>query len=163
MRVGIFVFITSMLVSMFQSCGPIGDFVPAHTRQNTVTNPEFQLYINEFEGYSGLDTRAVPISFADLPGDEAGVCHYFRVGAGPIRWGYIEIDEPYWKTISEQQRINLIFHELGHCVLGRDHVIPTNSVEMCPKSFMHPSVIDTHCLMHNYNDYIKEMFPLWAK
>ena len=162
MRVGGVIFIISVLLGMFQSCGPMGDFVPAHTKNNTVTNPEFQPYINEFECYSGLSTRNVPISFADLSGNTAGVCHYFRVGAGPIRWGWIEIDEPYWKTISEQQRINLIFHELGHCVLGRDHVL-SNSVTLCPTSFMHDSVIDTYCLMHNYDLYVKEMFPLWAK
>ncbi|MFT4566092.1 MAG: RNA polymerase sigma factor (sigma-70 family) [Saprospiraceae bacterium] len=34
---------------------------------------------------------------------------------------YIRIDAEYWKNASGLQREFLVFHELGHCVLGRSH------------------------------------------
>ncbi|MDQ3017087.1 MAG: hypothetical protein M3R25_10280 [Bacteroidota bacterium] len=33
----------------------------------------------------------------------------------------IVVDEDYWKTASDLQREFLVFHELGHCVLGKEH------------------------------------------
>ncbi len=33
----------------------------------------------------------------------------------------ILVDEDYWRTASDLQREFLMFHELGHCVLGLDH------------------------------------------
>jgi hypothetical protein len=60
--------------------------------------------------------------------------------------------------MSEYQKINLIFHELGHCVLNRDHV-PSDSVRLCPTSFMYDTVMGTGCIKDHYDEYIKEMFP----
>lgn len=34
----------------------------------------------------------------------------------------ITIDEQYWRTANDLQREFVVFHELGHCVLGRDHI-----------------------------------------
>lgn len=34
---------------------------------------------------------------------------------------YIEISGPSWEIFDEWQRRALVFHELGHCVLGLDH------------------------------------------
>jgi len=31
------------------------------------------------------------------------------------------IDQPYWNQVNELQREYLVFHELGHCILNRDH------------------------------------------
>lgn len=33
----------------------------------------------------------------------------------------IEINQTYWDSASEMEREYLLFHELGHCVLGRKH------------------------------------------
>lgn len=35
--------------------------------------------------------------------------------------GNIEISRKHWKAFDEGERRTLIFHELGHCVLGLDH------------------------------------------
>ena len=158
MRLVLFIYWIA-LITTFQSCGIIHrDFRPAEHKPNQQTNPEFYPYIQEFESYSKLNTSQVPISFANLEGNTAGVCHYFRMGEGPIRWGYIEIDEPNWKLMSQNQKVNLIFHELGHCVLGRDHT-PKNSVEACPSSFMDDTILSNYCLELHYKDYLHEMFP----
>lgn len=161
MRYAIVFFVFVTLVSMFQSCGKISDDTkPACCFKPIVpSDPEFSNYIIEFEHYSRVNTSATPIYFADLKEGIAGLCHYFRIGAGPIRWGYIEIDRSYWQVISEYQRINLIFHELGHCVLGRDHTPAPQAPLECPTSFMHSSVMSTYCIEKNYSSYIEEMFP----
>jgi len=145
-------------LSLFQSCGPISD---RHRCCDTPTAPSdsaFTNYIADFEYYYGKDTSTRPIYFGDLPRNQAGVCHYFRVLSGPILWGYIEVDREYWQVLSEYQKINLIFHELGHCVLGREHT-PSNSVTVCPISMMDDTVTDTQCLEDNFQAYLEEMFP----
>jgi len=60
------------------------------------------------------------MEFADLTGDRAGLCHFEK----PIR---IEIDQTYWNDISkyagaEYMKEDVIFHELGHGFLGREHL-----------------------------------------
>ncbi|HQG68001.1 MAG TPA: hypothetical protein PLW20_05305, partial [Paludibacteraceae bacterium] len=60
------------------------------------------------------------MEFADLTDNKAGLCHYEK----PIR---IEIDRTYWNDISkyagaEYMKEDVIFHELGHGFLGREHL-----------------------------------------
>lgn len=33
----------------------------------------------------------------------------------------ITIDQPFWNQASDLEREYVVFHELGHCVLGREH------------------------------------------
>ena len=70
----------------------------------------------------GLDvayeTSQVPARIADI--DEANVI-------GTCSWSSnhahnITLDQSYWRSATDMQREFLVFHELGHCVLGRDHV-----------------------------------------
>lgn len=50
-------------------------------------------------------------------GDEnIGVCYYYTVKRN------IVVDKFYWETATEQQRKQLMYHELSHCVLNKDHV-----------------------------------------
>lgn len=129
---------------------------------NVLSDPTFDNYVEEYEGYSALKAGHVPIYFADLKENVAGVCHYFRIGKGPIRWGYVEIDQEYWQEMSEKQKANLIFHELGHCIEGREHV-PWLSPNECPSSFMNKAVISNYCLNKYYDNYMKEMFFKWEE
>lgn len=70
-----------------------------------------------------LQSTGLIIEFADLKDNTAGLTHY----ENPIR---IEIDETYWKAISKSagadlMKEDLIFHELGHGLLGRKHMNST--------------------------------------
>ena len=63
------------------------------------------------------------IEFGNLSNNEAGLTHYET----PIR---IQIDKTYWDAIStsagaDMMKEDLIFHELGHGLLGRDHLNST--------------------------------------
>lgn len=151
------------LIGLTQSCRP---FSPSENelcceKADLLSDTTFYPYKERFEFYSGVDVRSFPIHFANLRSGIAGVCYYVGFFNGFVQWKYIEIDKKYWGVISEYQRINLIFHELGHCVLGRDHVSWKDFVTKCPSSLMYESVIDTECIKDNYDAYLKEMFPNW--
>ncbi|MBP1676960.1 MAG: hypothetical protein H6Q20_1519 [Bacteroidetes bacterium] len=91
---------------------------------------EFALYVARFEEEAlkrgmnlNLKSSGLIMEFADLDDDKAGLCHY----ENPIR---IEIDREYWKNTSGRastdfMREDLIFHELGHGILGRKHINTT--------------------------------------
>jgi hypothetical protein len=53
----------------------------------------------------------------------------------------VVVDKEYWGRLSDDERKLLIFHELGHCVLGRKHVPTFHSDEnyvFTPDSIMYP-------------------------
>jgi hypothetical protein len=89
-------------------------------------DPEFEPYVTQFSAEAALfghsfnfEQTGLIIEFADLKDNKAGLCHFEK----PIR---IEIDKSYWKAIGEYsggdlQREHLIFHEMGHGILDRDH------------------------------------------
>lgn len=63
------------------------------------------------------------IEFGNLTKNEAGLTHYEK----PVR---IQIDKTYWNAISKSagadlMKEDLIFHELGHGLLKRDHLNTT--------------------------------------
>ena len=88
---------------------------------------EFENYVIRFEEEASkrnlpinLHSQGLIIEFANLKDNQAGLCHY----ENPIR---IEVDKTYWQAISSTQgadlmKENLIFHELGHGILKRDHI-----------------------------------------
>lgn len=90
----------------------------------------FAIYVQRFEDEGSkrgrtfnLQSSGLIVEFADLKNNTAGLCHY----ENPIR---IEIDRTYWKDISNNpgadlMKENLIFHELGHGLLGRRHLNTT--------------------------------------
>jgi len=68
-------------------------------------------------------TTGLIIEFGNLSNNDAGLTHYEK----PIR---IQIDRTYWNAISssagaDQMKEDLIFHELGHGLLNRDHLNTT--------------------------------------
>jgi hypothetical protein len=106
--------------------------------------------------------------FSNLEGDTVGRCYYLSYS--------MEIDEGYWNMISEKRKKNLIYHELGHCVLRRGHTEPSGKIwdsilrsfgivksvrrlrDGCPGSIMHPNVIDDYCLSKHEDYYTEELF-----
>ena len=49
---------------------------------------------------------------------------------------YIVLDAKYWPTATDLEKELLVFHELGHCLLGRDHDDTTLADGTC-LSIMH--------------------------
>lgn len=106
-----------MLISLLMGCG--------QTHQQDVTqDPTFDSYLSDFEAVGAKYIGIVPLAdittrFADdgeLKGTVLGEC---SEGAG---YKDIAINRKKWDTASEVQRRVTMFHELGHCALGRQHL-----------------------------------------
>jgi hypothetical protein len=74
------------------------------------------------------------MQFASLNGLTIGKCTRWSIGERQI-----EIDQAYWQdpTTTENEKISLIFHELGHCDLNRNHDESLRQ-DGYPKSLMCP-------------------------
>jgi hypothetical protein len=93
-------------------------------------DPAFTDYLQRFENEGAtrgkqLDpkTTGLIMEFGTLSNNDAGLTHYET----PIR---IQIDKTYWDAITKSagadlMKEDLIFHELGHGLLGRDHLNTT--------------------------------------
>jgi len=117
---------TLLLLLLVSSCGlPFGqDFVKkSGKRQFSTTDPAFNIYIQRFEqdaakeyGIESYSIGDIPINFGDPENAEyAGVCHD-RSGLKEVI-----IRKSWWDQASDESRETMIFHELGHCSLGRGH------------------------------------------
>ena len=62
----------------------------------------------------------------------------------------INIDPEFWAIASDVEKEEVVFHELGHCILGRDHE-ETVLEEGIPKSIMFPYVFEWE--YQNYRSY----------
>lgn len=127
------------LLSLCTSCGPHEQTIDAALRP----------YLNSYLALKGGPlTFNVDMVFATQSDGIVGMCIYgdFRI---------IEIDPDYWfNRASEQYKTNIIFHELGHCDLNRDHDKKRLSNGK-PKSIMWPYLFD---LAGEEDYYYAELF-----
>ena len=144
-------------------------------------DPELQTYVEEFKALSKgkvtdehLENFTMGFREYSKGSSVAGTCHY----------GVDEVDISIkwwnsWQTPSE--RLELVFHELGHCILKRGHANkPTHDgflawmerlgfkigmfdakgflEDGCPASFMHPYTLGDRCINRHFHYYINELF-----
>lgn len=126
-------------------------------------NPAFTLYVQQFEAIWGKSIGDIPIQFGKQEGNVIGVCTVWNA-----QWRQIEIDPDYWANgaYDDEERMSLIFHELGHCALNRGHLSTTWTYTntwgpwSVPVSFMNPYIF--YSLYPPYPDlkayYINELF-----
>lgn len=114
------------LCFLLTSCGSVGPLVMKDPRQFKTTNPILLPYIDSFEQATGKTVGDVPVNFSktwpNQFGDAAAAC---------IKWGknvtfyrevliYPDQKEKLQGDYSYEME-QLIWHELGHCVLYRKH------------------------------------------
>jgi hypothetical protein len=126
-------------------------------------DPAFAPYVKQFEDILGRSIGDIPIQFGPQNGDVIGVCVVWNSA-----WREIKIDPNYWKdgAYDNDERMSLIFHELGHCVLNRGHLSSmwtyTNNQGpwSVPVSFMNPYVFfsDYPPYLDLKSYYINELF-----
>lgn len=143
----------------------------------------FVPYIYQFIKDSGgtvkeEDFYKLTMAFDDLDPGLAGYC--WSNGKRQV----IMIDTGWWLMHRNQaERFELIYHELGHCILDRRHTAPTASKDLggriertlfklgvfreipmlsdgCPPSIMHPFTMSANCMVKHRNYYIDELFEL---
>ena len=101
--------------------------------------------------------QQVNLNFADLgytveKGGTNGRC-----STGPGILPTIEIDRLFWSGADDARRENLMFHELGHCLLGRAHVETTDRLGY-PISVMYPYTLSSNLYAGRRTQYIAELF-----
>lgn len=143
--------ITLLLLSLLAvSCG--GD-----NKKYWIESPELEFYVKRFEqlSLSFLPTKIdnLVVKFDNLTFGTAGLC-IIRPKKAPE----IFIDHAYWQTLSDAGRENLMFHELGHCILYRDHITEKDS-KGNPVSLMYPRIIP-NLYEKNMGSYIEELFSI---
>lgn len=119
--------------------------------------PDLLVHIKEFEKHCKCKV-SIPIYISKIKSDSTiGLCYGFKQS---IMFKFIILDETYWNESDMYDRESLVFHELGHCVLNKDHDASMVSffyfLDYRPKSIMHPYSFYQYRLYRD--DYIKELF-----
>lgn len=71
----------------------------------------------------------------------------------------INISREVWRSLTEEQKIMLVAHEMGHSVLHRDHV-STVMLDNSPVSIMYPSIFYSYLFSRNQEHYWNELFSI---
>lgn len=162
-------FITSIL--FFTSCGiplPLQkDLIVKYgdaSRQFETTNPVFNSYIASFEQKGKVITNDgnfevgdIPINFGNTEDDDfQGVCFEYPDGKKEII-----IRKAWWDaTSNDEYRESLIYHELGHCKLGRDHLDVNMTVDdkVFKGSMMNSKIVPPSDYQSLKEEYHMELF-----
>jgi len=126
--------LTFLTLSSSIACIPQGEF--NNTQKKFIIHEDFNNYVTSFENEIGEKVE-INISYSPQEYPIVAMCYYYPKYP---EMNYIEVDETNWNNSNEGEREEIIFHELGHCVLGRDH--DNNIIEAygVPKSIMYPYV-----------------------
>jgi len=114
-RIPAFIVILTALIS----CQKSEEATPAIT-----VEAAFQAYFERFEAEGAVRGLCINLAVApigavfsdELETGQAGLCTQYTSGISVI-----EIRPEAWSTANDLEREHLIFHELGHCYLGRAH------------------------------------------
>jgi hypothetical protein len=126
---------------------------------------QFSPYVDAFMSAKGDSTgvtqmrlATISIKFGEVEEKGAlGQCH-----ATPFTDPVITVDPDKWNELNDTERTILVFHELGHCELGRNHLEgKMDSITReypCPKSIMAAIIPTGSCFTDNKDYYLNELF-----
>lgn len=117
----------------------------------------FESYVADFEAAALDHGRRVEhgglVIVFGQPRDAArAVCDH-----GPLQNPTITVRNSNWSMLNEVAREELIFHELGHCLLGRGHESEMGA-DGAPKSLMFPGTPEWAAYANNRAAYLAELF-----
>lgn len=114
---------------------------PYQDRFKTIGDTMGAIYIND----------SATFAFSIFMGFAVGLCNYSPGHAA------VTLSSPTWKNGSDTLREMLVFHELGHCLLGRSHDNARLSSGQ-PESLMNAVLFDEKTYLANRDQYLKELF-----
>lgn len=101
-------------------------------------------YVRTFEAVYGQPV-ALDINFSDvLQIGQSGLC---------LHDGNILISREIWDHSTDTEKELVIFHELGHCVLNREHDMSLNA-KGYPNSYMYTGSVDIRYPQVSWREYI---------
>lgn len=162
-----------LLISFHYSCADTGENTPLPefiqvgeaTRSFDNVDERLWVYFERFEDAGrarginvNLQEALVTGSISENPGHEsAGACN--TNSAGTLH--HVSIKEDFWETSSPTDREIIVFHELGHCFLKREHLNTISEDGIC-LSLMRAG--GTLCIDNYFvgtrNFYLDELFEL---
>lgn len=138
-----------LLIFLLLSSG-CGSYSESLNPKNNI-DPEFNSLVQKFEQEQN-ETVYVDITFKKIEPPAVGLCWRYEESKTGVS---IEIDPDYWFSTTETKKEVLLFHELGHCILGRDHE-EEKLYYTIPKSIMFPYVFETSYLLYR-SYYVDEL------
>lgn len=116
---------------------------------------QFQPYVTRFvvEGkpYGLIGISSIQVFFGDT-----GERNRISVCRSDFSGPQIIVSEAAWKCLDDSARESLMFHELGHCVLGRDH--KNTWIGDRPESLMLEGIVTGSAYQEYRGEYLKELF-----
>jgi hypothetical protein len=147
------------ILLIFTSCANtnVNDLFKINTesdpRKTLTTDEIFLNYVADFEiDYahyldSEINTHNIPINFSnELDKKYLGACYKY---GRKEQWKEIKINKELWEGLDIPQRKALIYHELGHCALNREHK------DEYHRSFP-VSIMNTYHIAGNYEEFPEE-------
>ena len=160
--------LTICTLLLLASCGSTYDHIESDDiLGDGYKDPSLSTYLNQFEEDMGVTIPGhLSISIVDdlykisNPNVDAVCWSNSRTKVGEK----IEIRRSRWEVLSEASREQLLYHELGHCVLNKDHNFgqKRGSVwSVCPSSIMNPYTFTEgqieNCYIPDVIDYLIEL------
>lgn len=125
----------------------------------------FIQFVNAFEQTaaaqgSSMNISDLIVSFGSTPTmTETGVCEWAENETPRIT-----LNERIWANLAPEDRQEVMFHELGHCILRRIHqtseIMAYGGAVRIPESVMYPYRIQGSVYMDNQSQYDAELFQI---
>ena len=129
---------------------------------NYVVEEEISVYFEKFEAAAAergheIDLKAIHIEgyFSDIEANGVvGQCKTYSDGTHDI-----VIEKTYWNRKNDLEKEYLIFHELGHCVLNREHLDNQDQQGNCISMMQSgTSNCDDNYTTSTIENYLDELF-----
>ena len=121
-----------LIVVLFFSCEKETTIEMDNTLADVAS--DLQTYFDRFEVEAQLRGLSINLqelgingTIADISGENvAGMCTYSSEHPS-----LVTVDSDYWQEATNLGKEFIVFHELGHCALGRDHREDDNENGLC--------------------------------
>lgn len=70
----------------------------------------------------------------------------------------VKINTSTWPELNPYEQEMLVYHEMAHCLIGRDHC--SKKLKDKPLSLMYPLILDTSIYKDNREEYVDELFNI---
>lgn len=143
------------MLAMTSSCGSeAADYISGKPKAREWREPhieeEFMKYVDKFDSIYHTNV-GIMMEWGDLTNNMVGVCKWWDDGHREI-----QIDRQAWPSFTDNGKEELIFHELGHCILNLPHNenrINIGGWRSVPQSIMYPTVFGDSYFYEDLKDY----------
>ena len=117
-------------------------------------NPVLKSHIDRFERLYNVKILQLRLQFKDnLPRTKnkitLGICQFKTVPT-------IYLNKSQYFQLSPLQQEVVVFHELGHCILGLAHLNQLMD-DGCPTTVMYPELLSTICYERHRRHYLRHL------